>query len=717
MSANFDTRPNQTHGGRTSVPFPMLEVVISVNLLLPLTGGVGATAQDIARPLTAEDYYDLQTISSPVISPDGVWVAYALVSRIEDDNSSPSEVWVARTDGSAGPRRISPAGVDAGQPSWAPDGFLRYVSGDRAFSVGADEEPGARAILREEALDVIPSPDGRIMASLRAVETPKSEPVYASDFERRHQNRFDGRAWDWMYFQRDRQPLPTVDPTDPTATPPREIVISGETGGPTRTLTHLGLRPNDLSWRPDSGVLAFVADSAYRDEWTYGRSDIWTVTTSSDVRRLTRDLRHSLSQPVFSPDGGRIAYIKRYATDWVIAERIGHGGPTDLMVMNVERGEVVNLTADWDLRPGAPRWSPDGRYLYFTAGIGGETHLFRVGANGTAVEQVTTGERRLGSLTMDRDLSKIAYLVGRFDGPSELFVANSDGSDERQLTYVHAAFTREVALSQAERIRFPSYDGTEIEGWIIFPYGYNPDEGPYPLIVHSHGGPHSASGYGFNFKHQLFAANGYMVLQTNFRSSTGYGEDFLWATWGAWGDKDGEDVVSGLDYVLANYPADGERVATIGHSYGGFMSNWLITRYPDRFRAAAVGAGISNWMSDYGTADVARTKETEFFGTPWTEEGRERLIRQSPLIYADRAQAATLFVHGEVDHRVPFEEGEQMYFALKKNGVPAKFLLYNDQSHGIGGHWNVVHRMINELGWFNTYLKSQRALSFDGSGS
>ena len=722
MSANSHRRPHRTPRNGLATPSSIVRTLISsgrlvsASLLLPLTGLASvAAAQETARRLIVEDYYDLQTISSPVISPDGGWVAYALVSRIEIDNSSPSEVWVVRTDGSGDPRRISPAGVDAGEPSWGPDGLLRYVSGERAFAVAPNDEPGSRAVLRGETLALIPSPDGRMAASLMDVEVPASGPVYASDFERRHEERFDGRAWDWMYFQRDRQPMPTIDPTDPAATPPQEVAISGGPGTPARTLTRLGLRPNGLSWRPDGRALVFAADSAYRDEWTYGRRDLWTVTTSGDVRRLTSDARYSLGQPAYSPDGERIAYINRYATDWVIAERIGHGGPTDLMVMDAQGGDAVNLTADWDLRPGSPRWSPDGRHLYFTAGIGGETHLFRA-ANGTGVEQVTKGQRRLGSLTMDGDLSQIAYLVGRFDGPSELFVAKADGSDERQLTRVHERVTREIAFSPAERIRFASYDGTEIEGWVMLPYGYDPARGPYPLIVHSHGGPHSASGYGFNFKHQLFAANGYIVLQTNFRSSTGYGEDFLWATWGAWGDKDGEDVMSGTDYVLANYPADAGRVATIGHSYGGFMSNWLITRYPDRFQAAAVGAGISNWMSDYGTADVARTKETEFFGTPWTEEGRERMIRQSPLIYADQAQAATLFVHGEVDNRVPFEEGEQMYFALKKNGVPAKFLLYNDQSHGIRGHWNVVHRMINELGWFDTYLKPQRAVSFDGGG-
>ena len=157
---------------------------------------------------------------------------------------------------------------------------------------------------------------------------------------------------------------------------------------------------------------------------------------------------------------------------------------------------------------------------------------------------------------------------------------------------------------------------------------------PYPLVVFNHGGPHSAVGYGFNFKQQYFAANGYFVLDTNFRSSTGYGDAFKWATWGAWGTKDGQDVVSGIDYVIAHYPIDRARVATMGHSYGGFMTNWLITQYPDRFAAAASGAGISNWFSDYGTADIYRTKEMEFFGAPWQEEGIKRMIVQSPLMQA-----------------------------------------------------------------------------------
>ena len=188
------------------------------------------------------------------------------------------------------------------------------------------------------------------------------------------------------------------------------------------------------------------------------------------------------------------------------------------------------------------------------------------------------------------------------------------------------------------------------------------------MIVTSHGGPHAATGYAFDFKDQYFAANGYFVFDTNFRSSTGYGDAFKWATWGAWGQKDGEDVVSGIDYVLKRYPIDAKRVGHTGHSYGGFMTNWLITQYPDRFAAAVTGAGISNWISDYGTADIYRTKETEFFGTPWEKDARDRMIKQSPLTYAAQVKTPTLFVHGEVDQRVPYEEAEQMYFALQAPG-------------------------------------------------
>ena len=468
------------------------------------------------------------------------------------------------------------------------------------------------------------------------------------------------------------------------------------------------MRPANLAWHPNGSAIAFTADDGWQNEQAYEQPDIYTVSTQGDVKRLTND-GYVWSSLAYSPDGQFLLSERTFGTSMITEKKLSHGGSDDLLLWPASGGAAINLTASWDLEPNAPRWSPDSKFVYFTAEKGGTVHVFRVAARaGAAVEQVTKGDRRLGAVTFDKAMSRIAYTVGTYESPSDVWTANIDGTGERRLTDLFADLRAEVGITKTERITWKSNDGTEIEGWLTLPYGYNRANGPYPLVVFNHGGPHSAVGYGFNFKQQYFAANGYFVLDTNFRSSTGYGDAFKWATWGAWGTKDGQDVVSGIDYVIAHYPIDRARVATMGHSYGGFMTNWLITQYPDRFAAAASGAGISNWFSDYGTADIYRTKEMEFFGAPWQEEGIKRMILQSPLMQAGHVRTPTLFINGEMDQRVPYEEGEQMYFALRRQGVPAKMIQYAGQPHGISGHWNNVHRMLNELKWIDTYLKKAR---------
>jgi dipeptidyl aminopeptidase/acylaminoacyl peptidase len=551
----------------------------------------------------------------------------------------------------------------------------------------------------------LPSPDGKWTASVRDTPPPRRELVYASDFEKRHEERFRGVQFDWLDFQRDGQPFPVPNRVDPAVSPPQEIFLTPNEGTGERQLTRLALRPASVNWRRDGARLAFSADSGYRDERKYGASQVYTVALDGTVRRLTTDGDYAYNGARFSPDGRWILTTRQLSTDAVIRRKLNHGGATDLVIIPADGGAERNLTADWDYLPGTPAWSPDGKYVYFTGGVGGAVHVFRVSPNGGAVEQVTKGERRINGVSFDSAFTRIAYTVGLIESPAEVYAANIDGSGEKQLTHVNDAFREDVALGKADRLSFRSKDGTPIEGWLLYPYGYRPDGGPYPLVVSNHGGPHAADGYTFDFKNQYFAANGYFVLEVNFRSSTGYGEKFLWGTWGAWGTKDGQDVVAGVDYVLSKMPIDRKRVATIGHSYGGFMTNWLITQYPDRFAAAIPGAGIVNWVSDYGTADIARTKETEFYGTPWEDKSRDIMIRQSPLTYAGRVKTPTLFINGEVDQRVPYSEAEQMYVALKKNGVPAKMIQYANMPHSISGSWNQVHRMLNELRWLDKYLK------------
>jgi dipeptidyl aminopeptidase/acylaminoacyl peptidase len=669
-----------------------------------------ANAQTPKRGLALEDYYRLKEVGAPRISPDGRWVAYTVSTPIERTNADAVETWLVRADGTGEPVRIEHAGLNVSDPLWQTDGRLRFTSGDARYSIDP-ARPDAAALAMTPIVNS--SPDGRLVASTREVPRDAKPSPSLSDFERRHEARFKGEQFDWWPIRRNAERFPVPDGK---AREPTEIFVAsldGSDGSPAKQLTQLGLQASAPRWRPDGRALLFTTDDAVaQNELAYASSDLFLVTTDGALTRLTDDgFAHSSAD--FSPDGKWISYVRSTGSDMVIEQKLDQGGPVDVYVRPAGGGEARNLTASWDLDPGSQRWSPDSRWLYLTAEVGGASHLFRVAADGGPVQQVTSGERQLQRIDFDRALRRITYLVGELDRPADVWVADIDGKNERRLTDVNRELLAEVELGArpAERVLYKSYDGTPIEGFLVFPRGYDPARGPYPMIVESHGGPHAASGYDFSFKHQMFAANGYFVFFPNFRSSTGYGDAFKWATWGAWGTKDGEDVVAGVDHLLGLFPIDRARVGATGHSYGGFMTNWLITRYPDRFAAAVTGAGISNWTSNYALSDVARTKETEFFGPPWDAAAREIMIRQSPYFNAGGAKTPTLFVHGSVDYRVPLEDGIQLYTALKKQGVPTKMIIYEGMPHGISGHWNQVHRAMHELRWWETYLKPVKKMT------
>jgi dipeptidyl aminopeptidase/acylaminoacyl peptidase len=696
-------------------------VIVSIAFSVSASGQAGVPGR--GRALTIEDYYRIKTVGDPQISQNGQWVTYTVTTRAEDDNTNAIDTFVVPADGSAPPRRITHDGRSVASPRWTDDGLLQYTLNARANSavfVGGDQprtkpEPAARFAIAVDRVNATPVPateqpagavshDGKSRAVAKDLPRQPPPETAASEFEKRHAARFKGRTFDWMRFQQDGQDYPTVDPR---LRPAAEIAVTALDGSAARSLTTLGYRPANVAWHPNGTMIAFTADENWKNEQSYESPDIYTVTTQGVVTRRTND-GYVWSALAYSPDGQFLLAERTFGTGMIIDQKLMHGGSDDLILWPIAGGAPINLTENWDLEPNAPRWSGDGRYVYFTAEKSGTTHVFRVAPRaGASVEQVTTGDRRLGSVTFDKAMTRMAYTVGTYDSPSDVWTARIDGSDERRLTDVHAELRSEIGIAKTERLSWKSADGTVIEGFLTLPYGYDRAKGPYPLVVFNHGGPHSSVGPGFNFKQQYFAANGYFVLDTNFRSSTGYGDAFKWATWGAWGTKDGQDVIAGVDHVIANYAVDRSRVASMGHSYGGFMTNWLITQYPDRFAAAASGAGISNWISDYGTADIYRTKETEFFGTPWHPEAVKRMVAQSPLMQAGRVRTPTLFVQGEMDQRVPYEESEQMYFALRRQGVPAKMIAYAGQPHGISGHWNNVHRMLNELKWIDAYLKAR----------
>lgn len=697
------------------------------------------------RALTLEDYYRIESVSAPAISPDGSRVAFVRTIILEDENRRHSEIWIVPTDGSARPHRLTTPAFSASNPQWSPDGRLLAFTSRRRAAGAREDEAGTIWFLRMdepsgEAFQIpgvttmpVFSPDNKWIAMLTTdPDRPKIAPTYASDIERKIAERFKGRVFDWMNYRFDQRGyLP--DPRDPNATPPREIFLVPRDGGTPKELTSMDVDVQSAVWRPDSQALAFVADTHQRDEYSYERSDLFVVGLDGSVQRLTDD-GYNHDAPAWSPNGATLVFGRQQSLNQVLSSKQRFGSPVDLYNLAPSGrggpsgpptagaaeapalpGPPVNLTAAWDYIPDGPEFSPDGRFVYFRAGVSGATHLFRVPASGGAVEAVTRGDRRLGGVSFSRDFTRLAYTAEAPTAPGDVFTALLDGRGERKLTGFNDTLLATLDLAPAERLRYPSKDGTQIEGWVMMPPASAPTlkgrpttltpngEPPVPLIVNIHGGPHGAYGYEFSFQRQLWAARGYAVVYTNPRGSTEYGERFLWATWGGWGNLDYDDVMGGVDEAVRKYPIDPKRLAVTGYSYGGFLTNWIVTK-TSRFAAAIVGAGISNWISDYGTADIPRTKETEFFGPPWDPKGNETLRRQSPIEHVGSVTTPTLFVHGEADLRVPIEQAEQMYTALKKQRVPAAFVRYPDSYHGGWTPWNTVHRYYQELRWWERHL-------------
>jgi dipeptidyl aminopeptidase/acylaminoacyl peptidase len=682
--------------------------------VLTVAAASAARAQTPGRPIELADYYKLETINGTALSPDGRTVAFVRTFIVESENRRHSEIWIVPADGSAAPRRLTNPAFSSTSPRWSPDGrLLAFTSRRPVTEPGGPvnestwflrmDQAGGEAF-RIPGVDGTPifSPDNKWIAFTRAVppSTPRTTPA-RTPFEKLTDERFKGRMYDWMNTRFDgRGYLP--DPRDPYATPPQELFVVARDGGVPRQLTRQGVNVQTPSWRPDSRALVFTSNMTDRDEHVYERADIFTVDLDGRTTRITND-GNDHGAPIWAADGSIVALREQSLSD-IIARKQTFGSPTDVYRFPAGGGAPVNLTAQWDLIPRLPHIAPEGRTVQFIAGTAGSTHLFRVPLAGGAVEQVTRGDRRLSDASIAWAADRVAYVAGDATHPPEVHVSALDGTGERKLSGFNDAFLASVQARPAERVKFTSKDGTPIDGWLIMPAGASASS-RVPLILAIHGGPHGAYGHDFSLQFQYWAANGHAVLYTNPRGSTEYGEKFLWGTWGGWGGLDYEDVMAGVDHVVARYPVDPKRLGVTGYSYGGFLTNWVITQ-TQRFAAAIVGAGISNWISDYGTADIPRTKESEFGGTPWEPVGAAALLKWSPVMHAGKVTTPTLFVHGEADLRVPIEQGEQMYTALRKQKVPAKFIRYPDSYHGGWTPWNTVHRYQHELEWWKKYLSA-----------
>jgi dipeptidyl aminopeptidase/acylaminoacyl peptidase len=363
-------------------------------------------------------------------------------------------------------------------------------------------------------------------------------------------------------------------------------------------------------------------------------------------------------------------------------------------------------------QPSAPAWSPDGRTLYFGAGVRTTTQLFAVPASGGTPRALTEVQGVVAGGTFSRDGGSVAFTVADAQKPADVHVATIGAGllKTRQLTD-HNPQVRDLQLGSSEVVTWKSSDGMEIDGVLLRPVGYQAGR-RYPLVAYIHGGPAGAWNQGFSAgwsnPGQVLAGQGFAVFYPNPRGSSAYGEQFLRANIKDWGAGDYRDIQTGIDALVARGIADSTRLAQSGWSYGGYMTAWTLTQ-TNRFKAVVVGAGLTDMYSMYATNDIPRVLDGYFGAEPWNDTTEYR--KRSAMTYIKNARTPTLILHGQADLRVPIGQAQELYTGLKKNDVPVQLVFYPREPHGLQEPRHQLDKMKREVEWIRKWtLREQTAL-------
>jgi dipeptidyl aminopeptidase/acylaminoacyl peptidase len=442
--------------------------------------------------------------------------------------------------------------------------------------------------------------------------------------------------------------------------------------------------------------LAKLPYDKVRDEAERNDADIYVISVDGGTPRKVADWMGSESNLEWSPDSKRLAFIGRP----------GRTKNASLYVVDAAGGTPKNLIPGWQYEPGDLFWLKTGQ-IHVAADIGGRSALLRVDITGaTLPKELIGGRRQLRGASYDAAGKMVAYTATSMTKPTELYIANADGTGERKLTSFNDAVNADVVWSDAERFTYKSVGNMEIEGWLMKPYGYQAGK-KYPMVIYIHGGPHSAYGEGWFDEFQNLAAQGMFVLFTNPRGSSGYGADFTYSTRGRWGMEDYEDLMKAVDIVAARPDVDSTKMGATGGSYGGFMTTWMATK-TNRFAAIQTDRTITDWTYWYGASDAQGLTEFEFYGKPWDNQALYDTL--SPIRYVSKVKTPMLIVQSEEDHRTPMGSAEMWFMSLKKQGVPVELIRYPRSNHDLsrtGEPWLLVDRLGRLRHWFGYWLQGK----------
>lgn len=643
------------------------------------------------QKIKLDDLYNLKQISQLQYSPDGLWIAFVVTKAEKKENSYNSDIWMMPAKGGT-PLKLTSHIKEDHSPQWAPDGkylaFLSERTGKSQIWLFHTQggEPRQLTKMNNDVESFTWFSDGTRIAFIAKDPEPKDQKKKSDVIVvNRLQHKRDGEGY--LDEKRDHIWLISVENSQP------------------QKLTDGPYDEEDISFSPDGKEILFVSNRSENPD-ANENTDLWAVEIESGrMRQLTANVGPDF-HPSWSHDGQSIAYLASLDFNNV-------SGITYLWRIDAEGKKPINLTektdrnvAGWDAAEEVmikPIWSADDEFIYFILEDSGNWHLCRIHSSGGDHERLVAGERTAGNLALSPNGQDMIFTLEDSLSPPEIYTAKTNGQGLRRLTTLNEDFTAGLKLSEPMNIHCQSFDGQEIEGWVMKPVDFQPGR-KYPMILWVHGGPQYQLGTFFDYRFQLLAAAGYVVLYSNPRGSTGYGEAFTRAIWADWGNKDLKDILAGVDHVVKMGFVDPEKVGITGWSYGGEMTNFAITR-TDRFKAAVAGASDSDYFSCYGYDDLHVWWETEV-GLPW--EKPELYRRLSSIYDVHKVKTPTLYLHGQNDYRCPLPQAELMYLRLKKLGVDTELVIYPDESHSLSQPEHQIDRYRRTIEWFDKYLQPEK---------
>ena len=646
-----------------------------------------------AGKLKLDQFFDMESVSNPRLSPDGSQIVYTrgVVDKVNDRRQS--DLWIMNADGTRSRFLTEGSGAE-----WSPDGtrlaFTRtgQPRGTQIFVRWMDAEGATTQITRVEETpgSVTWTPDGKSILFTMTSSTPVSWPI-------KMPARPEGARWteaprivESLNYRSDRRGF--VDPSH------THIFIVPADGGTQRQLTQGPHDYSSFSLTPDGKEVVFSAnrdEDRERAQRQYRQSEVYALNLDTGALRPLTKRSGPDTSPVVSPNGRWVAYL-------------GYDDTTDtyidneLYVVGINGQGTRHMTPSFDRSPSDLTWAPDSNGIYFSADDRGSRNLHYAPLDGP-IRAVTSGTH----LVSLGDVSASGLAVGTvtsFHQPGDIisFSLSNPGVLKR-LTHVNDDVLGHVKLGEVEEIWYTSLDNFRVQGWLIKPPDFDPAK-KYPLMLSIHGGPHAMYGVGFNFAWQEHAANGYLVLYTNPRGSTGYGSAFGNAIKYAYPSKDFDDLMKGVDTVIAKGYVDERNMFVYGCSGGGVLTAWVVG-HTTRFAAAASQCPVINWLSFVGNVDGNPLRWYEDFEKfPW-EDPTEHL-RRSPLMYVGNVKTPTMLMTGVLDMRTPISQTEEFYNALKAVGVPTAMLRFNGEWHGTSSiPSNFIRTQLYLRYWFEKWMK------------